>query len=198
MDNVDKKSPKINPWLEIRKKLNKCSEADLKGIIGELYTLSKTNKDFLDARFLNDATALKRYEANIQKYISPYEPWKSTQQVSIKDAKKILSDYKKATNDTRGLIHLMIHYVECGTHFLCEFGDMYVQYYNSLLSVFENALTLMKTFPDEAIQEFIDRMHGISVQASGMGWGYSDGIMYMLRKAYPKKVIKEPKNTLLS
>ena len=188
MNNVNKKEEKINPWLEIRKKLNKCSEIDLKGIIGELYALSKTNKNFLDARFLNDTNALKRYESDIQKYIAPYEPWKSTQQVSIKDAKKILSDYKKATHDKMGLIHLMIHYVECGTHFLCEFGDMYAQYYNSLLSVFENALTLMKTLPDEAVQDFIVRMHSISREAYGMGWGYSDSITHMLHKAYPKRI----------
>jgi hypothetical protein len=185
-----KKSP-IRTWLEIRKKLNQCSETDLKGIIGELYALSKSNKNFLDARFLTDNTVLERYEADIQKYISPYEPWKSTQHVSIKDAKKILSDYKKATSDKMGLIHLMIHYVECATHFLCEFGDMYMQYYNSLLSVFENALTLMKTYPDEDVQNFVDRMRSICAQASGMGWGYSDGITDMLRKAYPtQKVIR--------
>ncbi len=186
-EKMNVKEPKISPWLEIKKIINKCSEADLKRIIGELYALSKTNKNFLDARFLRDSKALKRYEADIQKYISPYEPWKSTQQVSIKEAKKVLSDYKKATNDKMGLIHLMIHYVECGTHFLCEFGDMYAQYYNSLLSVFENALALMKTFPDEDVQDYIDRMQGISTQAFGMGWGYSDSIACMLRKAYPKK-----------
>lgn len=186
-DDKKNNKSKNSPWLEIRKKLNNCSETDLKGMLGELYALSKTNKNFLDARFLTDKTVLKRYEADIQKYISPYEPWKSTQQISIKDAKKVLSDYKKATNDKRGLIHLMIHYVECGTHFLCAFGDMYAQYYNSLLSVFENAITLMKTFPNEDIQDFIDRLRGISTQASGMGWGYSDGITHMLHKAYPQK-----------
>ncbi len=81
----------------------------------------------------------------------------------------------------------MIHYVECGTHFLCEFGDMYAQYYTSLVSVFENALTYMKEFPDEEVQEYIERMQGIATQASGMGWGYSDSITYMLRTAYPEK-----------
>ncbi len=186
-EKVKAKEPKISPWLEIRKKLNKCSETDLKGIISELYALSKTNKNFLDARFLRDASVLKRYEADIQKYISPYEPWKSSQQVSIKEAKKVLSDYNKATHDKWGLLHLMIHYVECGTHFLCEFGDMYAQYYTSLVSVFENALTYMKEFPDEEVQEYIERMQGIATQASGMGWGYSDSITYMLRTAYPEK-----------
>ena len=185
-DKTKTKEPKVNPWLEIRKILNRCSENDLKGIIGELYALSKTNKNFLDARFLTDNKVLERYEMDIQKYISPYEPWKNTQQVSIKDAKKVLSDYKKATNDKMGLIHLMIHYVECGTHFLCEFGDMYAQYYNSLLSVFENAVLLMKTCPHEDIQDFIERLYGVSAKASGMGWGYSDVIEGMLRKAYPK------------
>lgn len=89
----------------------------MKEIIGEVYAMYKSNNNFLEIRFLSDNNVLKRYEADIQKYISPYEPWNSTQQVCIKEAKKVLSDYKKAINDKMRLIHLMIHYVECGMHF---------------------------------------------------------------------------------
>jgi hypothetical protein len=85
-----------------------------------------------------DSHILERYKAQIKKYLAPHEPWKESQQISSKKAKKVLSDYKKATNDKIGLIDLMVHYVECGTNFLCEYGDMYEQYYISLESVFDN------------------------------------------------------------
>ena len=85
---------------------------------------------------------------------APSEPWKNNQQISLKDAKKAISDYKKATNDTISLIDLMVCYVEYGTEFLCEFGDIYEQYYYSLESVFSNALKLMKTFEYQEVISF--------------------------------------------
>ncbi len=121
----------------------------------------------------------------LKRYIAPKEPWKSSQQISLKDAKKAISDYKKATSDTIGLIDLMVCYVEYGTDFLCEFGDMYEQYYCSLESVFDNALKLMKKFEREEIADFECRLRDVVRKADSMGWGYYDAISCMLDETYP-------------
>ncbi|ETZ04473.1 hypothetical protein [Holospora undulata] len=106
-----------NQWLDIRKTLPKCSERDLLVLIADLYALSKQNKDFLEARFIKNEEVLARYKSIIKKYIAPSEPWKNNQQISLKDAKKAISDYKKATNDKIGLIDLMVCYVEIWDRF---------------------------------------------------------------------------------
>ena len=49
--------------------------------------------------------------------MAPDEPWKKSQQISIKNAKKAISDYKKATNNIFGIMDLMLFYVECGNDF---------------------------------------------------------------------------------
>lgn len=172
-------------WPEIRRTLDRCSERGLIGLIAELYALSKANKYFLEARFLRNNQVLERYKSQIKKYLAPNEPWKSNQQISLKDARKVLSDYKKATNDKIGYLDLMVYYVEAGTDFLCEFGDMYEQYYMSLESIFGNALKLMKQFPDHDVETFIERLRLVVKNASGMGWGYYDSISEMLQEAYP-------------
>lgn len=176
-----------NKWLDIRKTLSQCERRDLIGLIADLYALSKPNKDFLEARFIKNDEVLARYKSIIKKYIAPSEPWKNNQQISLKDAKKAISDYKKATNDTLGLIDLMVCYVEYGTDFLCEFGDMYEQYYCSLESVFSNALKLMKTFEYEDILSFEQRLQAVVKKSEHMGWGYYDAISDMLNEAYPSK-----------
>lgn len=177
---MDKKSTK---WLEIRKVLSKCSERDLIGLVGDLYALSQSNKDFLEARFIKNDKVLARYKDLIKKYIAPSEPWKNHQRISLKDAKKAISDYKKATDDTLGLIDLMVCYVEYGTDFLCEFGDMYEQYYCSLESVFSNILKLMNNFEHEEISNFEQRLRIVVKKAEHMGWGYYDSISDMLNTA---------------
>ena len=71
------------------------------------------------------------------------------------------------------------------TDFLCEFGDMYEQYYCSLESVFSNALKLMKTFKYQEVISFEQRLHVVVKKAEHMGWGYYDAISDMLNEAYP-------------
>lgn len=171
-----------NNWLEIRKVLSKCSERDLMGLIAELYSLSKVNTDFLEARFTNNDSVLSSYKTIIKRNIAPDAPWKSNQQISLKIAKKAMSDYKKATSDIIGLIDLMVCYVEYGTDFICEFGDMYEQYYSSLESVFSNALKLMKKFKYEEISKFEQRLRNVVEKGENIGWGYGDTISYMLDK----------------
>lgn len=185
MNEKSKMIKNTNQWLDIKKTLSKCSERDLLKLIADLYALSKSNKVFLEARFVKNDEVLARYKSIIKKCIAPHEPWKNNQQISIKDAKKVISDYKKATNDTIGLIELMVCYVEYGTDFLCEFGDMYEQYYYSLESVFSNALKLMKTFEYEEVAHFEKRLQVVVKKADSTGWGYCDAIADMLKEAYP-------------
>src|SRR3990167_5025213 len=98
---------KSSYWIEIKQILAQGSQNDLLGLVADLYTLSKQNKDFLNARFICDDKAIEQYKNKVKRYLAPDEPWKSSQQVSLKEAKKAIGDYKKATNDRIGLIDLM-------------------------------------------------------------------------------------------
>jgi hypothetical protein len=53
----------------------------------------------------------------------------------LKDAKKVLSEYKKATGNKIAIIDLMVHYVECGNDFTLDLDG---PYYTSIESVFES------------------------------------------------------------
>jgi hypothetical protein len=108
MVTANKKKSKSSPWLALKEILSDLSQTELISVIGELYALEKTrNKDFLDARFRDSKEVLERYKVYIQIYLAPTEPWKKNQQVSISGAKKVIADYKKATNDEIGVIDLI-------------------------------------------------------------------------------------------
>lgn len=176
-------------WIEIRKILHRCSESDLISIITELYTLHQSNKDFLEARFLKDNQALKRYKTKIEKNLDAHYPFNTSEYVNLKDAKKVISDYKKATNNTMGIIELMIHYVEIGTSVSNKNGGMYTAYYASLVSVLNTALALMKKFEQSEIQDFIERLKIIIRKSDDTGWGYYDHLLYLLKQNYPDENI---------
>lgn len=178
-------SEKSHGWSDIKKILSRWSRGNLVAFIGELYSFSKLNQNFFETRFIKSDRAIIRYKELIKKYIAPRESWKSNQQISLKDAKKVLSDYKKATSDKMGLIDLMVCYVEYGNDFTNEFGDIDAAYYSSLESVFRNALKLMKNFQYQEVIGYVQRLKTVVKKAEGMGWGYYDAIAEMLHDAYP-------------
>ncbi len=172
---------KTTKWVAIRKRLSCLSERDLLGLLSDLYTLSKANQNFFEARFLQETESLDRYKTHIQRHLAPREP---SQKISILEAKKAISDYKKASSNPIHLIDLMIYYVECGTAFTCEFGDMDETYYGTLESMFEKAILLMKKQPRDEIEDFIHRLEVVVGKTRSIGWGYHDFIADILRKAY--------------
>ena len=175
---------KTSHWIEIRKTLSRCSQNDLLSLLNDLYALSSSNKDFLEARFLKNSHVIEHYKSQLKKYLAPSEPWKDHQKISLREAKQVLSRYKKATHDRIGLIDLMIYYVECGTDFLDEYGDMYESYYASLESVFNDILKLIKQYPDEEIQDFIERLKSIMKKSDHMGWGYPDSLSQSFQESH--------------
>ena len=165
-----------NSWNTIKKTLKTSSSSDLIDLMSELYLLSKDNQDFLNARFIETEDVIQRCKDKIRQYLAPLDPCKSSQQVSLKNAKKVISDYKKASNNKMGLIDLMIHYVESGTDFTLTYGDLYSQYYLSLESVFDSALKIMKPLDQKDRKSFISRLETVVKKSSSMGWGYYDYI----------------------
>ncbi|MCF6766646.1 hypothetical protein L3V82_12785 [Thiotrichales bacterium 19S3-7] len=166
----------------IKKSLNNKMKEELINIVLDLYSISKENKDFLGVKLLQSSDALESYREEIKTYLAPDRPWDN--EISISKAKKAISNFRKASNNPIGLIDLMVYYVECGTEFLCEYGDMYEQYYMSLESVFENVLKKLKVYEVDQIADFIARLEKVVRKAYDMGWGYYDNISYMLNNAY--------------
>jgi hypothetical protein len=177
---------KNQSWGAIKSILNKQTKADIIKLVSELYSLSKSNSDFLSARYVLSPDTIDRYKKEIKKYLGPDEPWKKNTQISLSSAKKVLSDYKKATNDEFSIIDLMIYYVEVGNDFTCEYGDMYEQYYISLESVFDQAIDLTKKHDETMVYHFIERLYFIVRKANGLGWGYYDALHDSFSKSYPE------------
>jgi hypothetical protein len=164
-------------WSELKRQLSQYNQAKLLELISELHSLSADNKRFIEAKVINDDSIIEKYRAIIGKSISTDAPWKKSQQLSLKTAKKAISDYKKATGNIKGTIDLMIYYVERGTEFTCAFGDIDENFYISLELVFSNVLKLMGR--NNYTEEFTNRLATVVDDADGIGWGYYDSIKIM-------------------
>ena len=164
-------------WTEVKKALQTQYNKDgVICLIKELYDLSVKNKDFLNAKFAkNSTTMLEKYKEIV---IEPFFPKKGGfGKLKLMPAKKAISDYKKATNDILGTLDLMLTYVESGTDFTVQFGDIDENFYNSLVSVlyqFKKLITL------KDLEYFKVRLIKLNDKACNIGWGYGDGVSDVL------------------
>ena len=51
----------------------------------------------------------------------------------LKDARKVISDFKKLEPDPESLADVMLYYVECGVRFTNDFGDIDEPFYTIVL-----------------------------------------------------------------
>ena len=92
--------------------------------------------------YSNNQQSLKPFKQRIQK---PFI-WKGNTPLSLKvsDARKAISEYKKATKDEEGMLELILLYLDCLVKCFTDFGVDDDAYFNSMytaLSDFMNGLT---------------------------------------------------------
>ena len=80
------------------------------------------------------------------------------------------------------LIDLMLYYVEQGVQFTLAYGDIDEPFYESVESVYEDALDLIKE--NNLYNQFRTRCKKVMTDTNGMGWGFGDYIEELFEKYY--------------
>ncbi len=90
----------------------------------------------------------------------------------LKDARKVISDFKKLEPDPESLADVMLYYVECGVQFTNDFGDIDEPFYNSIAGMFSNTA---KFIQENGLSEiFVTRAKKVVEDTNGIGWGFHD------------------------
>ena len=111
-------------WQKVRRQLDDWTKPALIALVKDLYNASPDNRDFLQARFQaeeNDGAALEKYRRKIVEQCFPPHGYGK---LKLAEARKAIRDYRKATGNLTGTIDLMLTYVEIGTEFTRQFGDI--------------------------------------------------------------------------
>ena len=172
-------------WKDVKSVLINKEKSELIGLIKELYSFRRDNQTFMHSKFSLGRKSLEPYKKRIAK--SLYPNVNSDQPVSLSEGRRAISDYFKATKNTLGQIELMVYYVEMGTKFTVNFGDMYEQFYDSLISMFERILTALYDQPADIRTKYSMRLKKIVQSAKNIGWGYFDSIDQLLNE-YEAKI----------
>jgi hypothetical protein len=114
-----KRKPKSQPtWTDVKAKLADFDRAALLGLIQSLYSAHKDNQMFLHSRFGLGGYVLEPYKKIIDRWLWP--DVLRNQDTSVSQAKRAISDYKKAVGDPEGLAELMVFYCERAVGFCSD------------------------------------------------------------------------------
>ena len=143
-------------------------------LVKDLYDASADNRDFLQARCQageDSSPALEKYRHRI---VEQFFPKRGDGKLKLAEARKAIRDYRKATGNLAGTLDLMLTYVENGTDFTLQFGDIDEAFYDSLESVLNEIVKLFLKEVPELYPLFRERVRRLETDADHIGWGYGD------------------------
>ncbi len=180
---------------QIRHLLNDLERDDLLEIINELCKLSKQNRQFVTI-FVQGSDAVD-YNAIIleaKKKIDGkfFTPSGNPRTPKLGEARKIVTEAAKMLKgQTAHIADIKLYFVEVGTDFTGQFGDMHEAFYNSMESMFESFLKELSAAP-ELFESFTGRVQEIHTISRQMGWGYQDQIEVMVEVFCKQHYLKYP------
>lgn len=156
---------------DVKKELRKLDKEQLVELVAELYKKNKAVQESLDF-FVNpnEQELFLKYKDKVYEAFYP----KRGGRLRLSDGKRAISDFRKLDASKELLCELMLFYAETGVEFTNEFGDIDEPFYNSIASVYSNALTLMDK--ESILDKFADRAIKIVNDTNGIGWGFNDDL----------------------
>ena len=132
-------------WIDVKAALLTFDRAGLQGLVQDLYTASKDNQAFLHARLGLGDDQLGHYKASVSRWICP--DLMRNQPVSVSNAKKAITEYKKAIGRPGGLAELSTFYCEAAFSFLESYGMEDESYFLALIRMYDQSLKYALNLP---------------------------------------------------
>ena len=173
--NTDPQTRKSAPgWSAIRRQIANWPSPALVALIKDLHDASPANRNFLRARFDAEDAGGEALENYRRKIVEQFFPRYGFGKLKLAEARKAIRDYRKATGNIAGTVDLLLTYVENGTEFTQQFGDINEAYYNSLESALNELTELLRGPGRECYPQCRHRLGRIVQLANHIGWGYGD------------------------
>jgi len=173
------KSKSLLPWNEIKNRLQNKSNKELLKILSDCYKLNDEVKYHLSVIVIDNNEELDKVLQDLRSQMSLafWATKKSGEPLGPKliDAKKIVINVKKFTNDPNIILDFMMDYVEHGINFTCSYGDLWENYYMSIENMYHSVIQMILKNKDTIdVEKYLKRIDKMVAKTSGMGWGFHD------------------------
>ncbi len=122
-----------------------------------------------------DDRLLENYRQRIEDAFFAGDEWGMPQTPNMLVTARLITGYRQATSDILGTLDLMLTFVETGTRFTQEFGDIDEPFYEGLELMLADFRDLLLAHPDlYAKAGLAQRLVKLQRDAGWLGWGYGD------------------------
>jgi len=112
--------------------------------------------------------------AAVFRIVDQFFPARGDGKLKLGEARKAIRDYRKATGNLPGTVELLMTYVENGTRFTHEYGDIDERFYDSVESALEELAALLRGEARGLYPQLRDRLDRVENMTEGIGWGFHD------------------------
>jgi len=171
MTNATKKP---GGWSAVCPQLTSWNKPTLLALVKDLYDAADVNRDFIHARCQAGESGGEVLEKYRSKIVEQFFPARGEGKLKLGEARKTIRDYRKATGNLPGTAELLMTYVENGTRFTHEYGDIDERFYNSVESALDELAALLRGEARGLYPQFSERLARVEQMTDGIGWGFHD------------------------
>ncbi|MCD8147560.1 MAG: DUF6155 family protein [Clostridiales bacterium] len=157
---------------ELKKCLRDTSWNQLEGMLCTLYRDSDQAKLYFNSVFnpgAAESELLDGYEKKLRACFVISNP----RSPDTREGKRLVREAEKL-GSTRVALKVMLRFVEMGTEFTNNYGDIDGPFYDSLTNVFGRFVALLNSTDEETYLELADRIERVVAESADIGWGYTD------------------------
>jgi hypothetical protein len=122
-----------------------------------------------------DDRLLENYRHRIEDAFFAGDEWGMPQTPNMLVTARLITGYCQATGDLLGTLDLMLAFVETGTRFTQEFGDIDEPFYEGLVLMLADFRDLLLAHPDLYEKAGLaQRLANLAREAGWLGWGSGD------------------------
>jgi hypothetical protein len=159
-------------WSDVKSELAKFDRVGLLALVQDLYAASKENQTFFHARFGLGTDVLKPYKETIERWLWP--DVLRNQDTSVAKAKQAISSYRKAVGELSAVAELTVFYCEQAAGFCSDVGYQDDGYFDALVRMFEQALTIADQLAATERDALIARLDRVRAVSHSFGYGVGD------------------------
>ena len=160
---------------DLKKQLKTYEQKELIELIVEMFKSNKDVQNYLSSKFLGDEVIDELFQQARKKIRNEFFPDRGHGKLRLAEAKKEITAFKKATNDEKRTVDLMLFYVEMGVEFTNTYGDIDEQLYSSMEKMFDQVA--MECDCDEDLYKvFSNRLETVLNKADGTGWWFHESL----------------------
>ncbi len=159
---------------ELKKLLNSMEKNELATLVCKVYKASKQAQSIIDVE-LCGAIAEEQLVTECKKKIHTAF---FGSRLSLKNARTVISDFKKVSKNQENVAELMLHYVECGVEYTSMYGDINEAFYYSIEFMFADFVRVLNNLDSETYyKRNADRIKEMCLSTDCVGWGFIEEMM---------------------